>query len=171
MIRRLIRLILRSEEKKLGASLDYVRHIVNVSLPAFFRFKKIIPLSEYRRVLPPIPYHVARLVAVREADCGPCVQIVVNQAKRDGVPADVIELVLNEQPEQLPEAIADVYRFTDAVVRASYDEDPVRQRLRVCYGEEGLVELAFAIASCRVFPVVKRALGYATSCAKVEITV
>lgn len=44
-------------------------------------------------------------------------------------------------------------------------------RLRERYGEEGLVELALAIASARVFPVTKRALGYALSCSKVEVRV
>ena len=37
------------------------------------------------------------------------------------------------------------------------------------YGDRGLVELALAIASCRVFPITKRALGYGTSCAAVTI--
>jgi hypothetical protein len=36
---------------------------------------------------------------------------------------------------------------------------------------EGLVELALAIASARVFPIAKRALGYATSCTLVDAKV
>jgi hypothetical protein len=38
-------------------------------------------------------------------------------------------------------------------------------------GDEGLVEMALAIASCRVFPITKRALGYAVSCSAVAVRV
>ena len=61
MIRRLILLKLAAEEKHLGESLDYARHILRVSLRAFLKFIKVMPLAQYRRVLPPGPYHVARL--------------------------------------------------------------------------------------------------------------
>ena len=47
----------------------------------------------------------------------------------------------------------------------------MRERVRERYGEEGLVELALGIAAARVFPVVKRALGYATSCALVKVKI
>jgi hypothetical protein len=43
--------------------------------------------------------------------------------------------------------------------------------MRLRYGDEGLVELALAIASCRTFPVTKRVLGYAVSCSDVAVHV
>jgi hypothetical protein len=46
---------------------------------------------------------------------------------------------------------------------------PLRESLRARLGEEALIELSFAIAAARVFPTVKRGLGYATSCALVEL--
>lgn len=75
MLRSLIYRKLASEEKKLGASMDYVRHIVRTSLRAFFRFVMILPVSEYRRTLPVGGRAVAKLVATRDEDCGSCVQI------------------------------------------------------------------------------------------------
>jgi hypothetical protein len=99
------------------------------------------------------------------------VQIAVNQAKKAGVPADTIRAVLDGRLDDLPEDLRDAYRFADAVVRASGDEGPFRERIRQRYGDEGLIELALAIASCRVFPTVKRALGYAVSCSTVPVTV
>ena len=57
------------------------------------------------------------------------------------------------------------------MVEASEEEEPLRQRILERYGEEALVELALGIAAARMFPVTKRALGYATSCALVEIQV
>lgn len=168
MIRNLILRRLDKEECSLGESVDYVRHILRTSLPAFFKFALFTPLSQHRRKLPPTPYRVARIVATQDEDCGTCVQIEVNLARRDGVPAEVIHAVLKGSLEDLTPELADVYRFAKAVVEASGEEEELRQRIRERYGEEGLVELALGIAAARVFPVTKRALGYATSCALVE---
>ena len=171
MIRDLILKRLDKEERSLGESVDYVRHIVRSSLPAFFKFALFTPLSQHRRKLPPTPYRVARIVATQDEDCGTCVQIEVNLARMDGVPADIIRAALNNRPEDMTPELAEVYRFTKAVVEANGEEEELRQRIRDRYGDEGLVELALGMAAARVFPVTKRALGYATSCSLVEIKV
>ena len=171
MIRWLIRKRLDAAEKHLGVPIDYVRHILDVSLGAFLKFAKVMPLAEYRKALPVAPGHVARIVTLMQEDCGTCVQIGVNIAKKDGVDARILQAVLAGNPEALPEDLADVYRFTEAVVTASGEEDGLRERMRQRFGEEGLIELALAIAVCRVFPTTKRALGYATSCSRVAIHV
>ena len=171
MIRRLILKRLDKEERSLGESVEYLRHLLRTSLPAFFKFALFTPLAQHRRKLPPAPYRVARIVATRDEDCGTCVQIEVNLARQEGVPAAVIRAVLNHRPDDLPPALADVYRFARSVVEASGGDEELRERVRARYGEEGLVELALGIAAARVFPVVKRALGYATSCALVEVKI
>ena len=171
MLKPLIRKVLDSQERKLGESLDYVRHILRTSLRAFFKFAKVLPLSAYRRVLPVDAHAVAVLVATADADCGTCVQIGVNLAQQEGVPNDILEATVRQRPDDLPEALANVYRFTKGVVESSGEEDALRDAMRAQYGEEGLVELALAIASCRVFPEVKRALGFAKNCKLVEVRV
>ena len=51
------------------------------------------------------------------------------------------------------------------------DDDTLRETLRKRYGEHGLIELAYAIASSRIPPTVKRGLGYAKSCSLVAVEV
>ena len=170
MLKPIILKVLAREERKLGGSLDYVRHILRTSLRAFFKFGRVLPLSEYRRVLPVDAHFTARIVATRDEDCGTCVQIEVNLARQAGMSADLLETVLAERPDDLPLELADVYRFARAVVEARDDEE-LREKMRQRYGEEGLVELALAMAACRVFPIVKRTLGYAKSCSLVELRV
>lgn len=169
MLRFLILRKLAKEEKKLGASMDYVRHIVRVSLRAFFKFIKVLPLSEYRRKLPADAHYVARLVAARDEDCGSCMQIEVNLAKRDGVAVSILRSVVDQKPEDLPDDLNNVYRFAKGVVEANGEEDVLREDIERQYGEEGLVEMSLAMAACRVFPIVKRGLGYAKSCELVEL--
>ena len=45
------------------------------------------------------------------------------------------------------------------------------ERLQLIPNRDALIELAFAIATSQVFPVLKRALGYAVSCSRVSIEV
>ena|SRR5579871_1191573 len=171
MLRRLILSRINAAEKQWGVPLDYCKFIVRVSLRAAFKFAKFLAVDEYRRALPAGPCYVARIVAVRDADCGTCVQIAVNQAKQAGVPAEVLRATLDGRIDDLTEELRDAYRFAEAVVTANGDEDTLRERIRLRYGDEGLIEMALAIASCRVFPIVKRTLGYAVSCSQVAVHV
>ena len=171
MLKWMIRKKLDSVERRLGVSVDYLRHLLGVSLSAFFKFTKIMPIAAYRRVLPREAAHVARIVAVRDEDCGTCLQVAVNISVQEGVPRHTLQAVLDSRPEMLPEPLADVYRFTEAVVRSSPEADKLRDRIRRHYGDAGLVELALAIASSRFFPIVKRTLGFATSCAEVQVKI
>ena len=171
MLGPLVRWRIRAGEKKLGVSLDYLREMYAAAPDAFHQFVKVTPLANYRKKLPAAPFHVARLVATRDEDCGPCVQIAVNQAKADGIEVAVIQAVLDRRIADLPESLADVYHFAESVVTAAGDDDQYRERLLKVFGEEALVELAMAIAFARVFPIVKRALGHAKSCSVVTIQV
>lgn len=169
MIRRFIGSQLDRTERQLGESLDYMRHVLKVSLRAFFKFGMFMPLAEHRRVLAPSPYRVARIVATRDEDCGTCVQIEVNLAVAEGVDKEVLRATVEARPEDLPEDLRDAYRFAESVVSADGSEPEPRERIRARHGDEGVVELAMAIAAARVFPIAKRALGYGTECRKVQV--
>lgn len=171
MLRALISKKLDAEERRLGVPLDYLRHILRVSLRSFFTFAKIMPISEHRKVLPPEPYYVARMVATRDEDCGTCLQIEVNLARKDGVAEEILRAVLDRAPESLPAGLDDIYRFAEGVVGASGEEDGLRPKIVERWGERGLVELALAIAVARFFPITKRTLGHAKSCRLVEISI
>lgn len=171
MIRWLISKRLTVSEQRIGVPQEYLRHMLRVSLRAFWTFARFVPLANYRRALPASEFHVARIVATRDADCGACVQIAVNLARQNGVPAEILRHVLAFRPEHLPAELADIYRFAEAVVRGDGSAAELRQRIRQRYGEEALIELAMAIAMCRVFPFTKRALGDAESCSRVQVHV
>ncbi len=52
MLRHLILRKLAAEERRLGAPLDYLRHILDASLRSFLVFAKILPISTHRKALP-----------------------------------------------------------------------------------------------------------------------
>ena len=94
--------------------------------------------------------------------------MVVNLARKDGVSRVLVNSVMHDQPERLSDELADVYHFTQSVLRQT-DDGALRETLRSRYGEQGLVELALAIATARIIPTTKRALGYGQSCAVLEV--
>jgi len=173
VLRKLIHAGLDSAERTLRVpgSMEYLRAVAGHSRGAFLKFSLFLPLATHRRRLPSAAYHAARLAATRHQDCGTCVQIVVNQARSDGVPAPLLRALLHDRPDDVPPEVAEAYRFARAVVEQAPDAESLREQVRARFGEEGLVELALGIASAQVFPVAKRALGYATSCtlASVEL--
>ena len=168
MLRWFLRRKLDAEEKKLGGSVDYLRHIVDTSPIAFFRFASILPFANSRKTLPSEAWFAAQLISIQHEDCGPCLQIAVNLAKQAGLDSSFITAVLERRNEDLPSSIVDVCEFATHVASGN-DDATTRERLRKCYGERGLIELAYAIASSRIPPTVKRVLGYAESCSAVAV--
>jgi len=170
LIQRLIFWWVDSFEKQSGVSAEYCRWMANVSPRVFLKFGKLGKLAQYRRALPADASAVAHLVAARSEDCGPCVQIGINLALRDGVSKDILRAVYDRQPDRLPPNLADVYHFAESVVSGGEDET-LRQRIRDHYGDEALIEMGLGMAVARTFPLVKRTIGYAKSCSLTKIEI
>jgi hypothetical protein len=119
MIRFLLRRALASAERSYGESLEYLRVVLRASLSAFFRFVRVALVSRYRRALPVGPHHVVRILAAKHEDCGPCVQTTIDMARSDGLSSALLRAVVDGNPEDLPEELADVYRFVGGILRAS----------------------------------------------------
>ena len=158
------------QEATLGAPLDYLRTVADSSTAAFVKFAAFGPLAGHRTVTPPTIWHLARLAATRVQDCGTCVQIVVNQARADGVAASILQLALAGDEARLDDAERLALRFGRAVA----GRDGARQAaddVRDWFGEPVRVELALAVATAQVFPILKRGLGQDLACSVVTVEV
>lgn len=165
MLTRLLHLIIGRLERRLGVSLDYLRELVRASGPAFLKLLLIGPISQHRQRLPRPAFHVARIAATQAEDCGTCLEIVLHYARRDGLDARFLTAAVRRDPDELPADLQTVMQFATTV--AGGDDDPLlRANLRRRYGDAAVVELALAIATARVFPTLKRALGHATACSR-----
>jgi alkylhydroperoxidase family enzyme len=173
MLQRITEAQLRRQEVRLGAgALDYLRHLLRVAPGTFWAFVRGQPLLQHRRLVPAAPYHIARIAATQVEDCGTCVQIAVNLARHAGVAPALLRAAVAGEADQLPADLAAVYYFAKAVARADADGvEHWRPAVQRSLGEGGLGELALAIAAAGIFPTVKRALGFATSCALVQVRV
>ena len=162
--------IIAGQERALSADLGYLRSIADTSLAAFAKFGLAGPLLQHRRHVAPAPWHLARLAATRVQDCGTCVQIIVNAARADGVPPGTLRAALSDAAALAPdEALA--LCFGDAVARAADGRDAVIAEVREAFGEAAHVELALAVATAQLFPLIKRGLGHDVACALVAVEV
>jgi len=148
----------------------YMREILNHAPEAFEKYYAFIPMAEYRKVTPVEVYYVAKLAAMAEEDCGECLQLNIRFALENDVSREVIRAVIDGEGS-LSDDLRTVYNFT---VKVANRED-IPQELSISmekkYGKEIMIELALCIASAKVFPTLRRTLGYARSCSLLEFEI
>ena len=168
MIGALINRRIGQVEKELGVPADEMRYVAKHSLGALRAFGSVRSWADYHKSLPAEAFYVAKIAAYRQEDCGSCLQISVNLAKRANVKGDLIRATLDGRVSALPTELQTVYRFAE--LQANRQDSPeLREQIRVQYGDAALIELAFAIVGSRTFPTFKRVLGYAKSCSQVKL--
>lgn len=159
--------LVRRRDRIIGGDSGYVHEIIDQSLLAFAVFAAVTPFTSFRRRLPVECWHAVRIVATRAADCGSCLQIMVNLARADGLSGELIRALLDRQ--SLPPDLADAVSFTEQIMTQHAADGDVRSRMLERYGALGMTELAYAIASSQIFPYTKQALGHGISCAQVQV--
>ncbi len=155
--------------KRYGYDVGYMRAIAAADPMAMARFGLINAMGSYRRVVPAEPYFAAKLRTIVIDDCGPCTQLVVNMALEAGVPGDVIQAIVRQDYAALSPDTAMVARFAEYSLAHALEADPLREDIRARWGERGVISLAFAISSTRVYPALKYALGHGHACTKVQV--
>ena len=170
MLTELIESRITAQERRLGEDLDYLKYILRTSRPAFFNYVKVVPMANFRQTLPSAPYHAVALLAAIHEGCGNCTQIEINKAKASRVSTETIRAIIKQQPEKLSDEILDCYLFARAILDDAPEQEQLRLRIVERFGDAGLVELCMKIAGSRVFPLMTRALGFASSCTEVQVS-
>jgi hypothetical protein len=163
------RRVLRATSKRYGYDTSYLDMMLKASPSAFFKFAPVMKAAGHREVIPVDASFAAKLVGALAEDCGPCTQLCVDMALEAGMPKDQIEAVLRRDPRAMNGATVLGYRFADAVVRRSKDDDEYRDAVRAEWGEKGVIDLTMALQMGRMFPMVKAGLGYAKECRRVTV--
>lgn len=170
LLARMVEPKLASFERDYHYDTTYLREVAQTSVGAFFRFYLFSIFAEHREETPAEALFITKLAAVVREDCGPCTQLVVRMAEEHDVPAADIRGVLTGDERAMSSNAVLALRFTNAVSNRDIVES---QRLRAevveRWGERALVTLAFAMASARVYPTIKYALGHGQSCSRVTL--
>jgi alkylhydroperoxidase family enzyme len=147
---------------------SYMRHLLEASPSAFFKFIAVSKPSRHAEAAPKEALFAAKLVGAMTEDCGPCVQIVVDMAREAGVPDVDIAAVLSRDIAAMSEAARIGFQFADRVARRE-DADEFREEARGHWGDKGVIDLTFALQVSRLYPMTKAGLGYAKECVRVTV--
>ena len=149
---------------------SYMRDILEVSPGSFQQFEQFMPISQYREKAKDELFFLGKIAAMQSEDCGTCLQLAVTMALEAGVEREIVQAALNGG-EGLPPELRDVYRFSVAVASKKQEDNGLTKQLEQRYGRAVIAELALCVATNRVYPTLKRALGYAKSCSLISIDI
>ena len=163
------RRLLRRFRQQYGYDTSYLDMLLTESPAAFFKFAPLMKASRHREAVPVEASFAAGLTGAKAEDCGPCAQLVVDMALEAGIPKDQIEAVVRRDVRAMSDDVVLAFRFADAIVRRSADEEEHRDAVRAQWGEKGVIDLAFALQMGRMYPMMKAALGYARECRRISV--
>jgi hypothetical protein len=136
---------------------------------AFSGFMKGTALARHRIAAPLEASEAARLVGVLAEDCGPCVQIVVDMARENGMADAQIEAVIKGDLAAMQEDTALGYRFARAIVERLPEANSLREHVRARWGDKGVLDLTLNVQISRLYPMIKLGMGYAKNCTMVTV--
>jgi hypothetical protein len=155
-------------ERQTGEDAGWMRDVAALGRRAFYRLGGFFRFANHRGAAPVEMALLARLGAVMGEDCGPCTRIVARFAKQAGVNPAKLRAGL-AGGEGLEDDADLAYRFGRAIATSGLDVDEVGEAIEAKHGRDIRTELTIAAATARVYPAIKRGLGYARSCSTTRL--
>ncbi len=169
MIRLLAHRWLRAFSRRYDYDTAYMARMLESGPSVLLKYGALNLLASHRRGIPRAPWWTARIRAALWEDCGPCVQLVCNMALEDGLEPAVVAGIASADMAALDDDCALALRFTEAVLARAPDAEPMREQVRLRWGDDGLISLALTVSTTRVYPCVKHILGHGRACTRVQI--
>ena len=148
---------------------SYIHELIDADPRAAMAFAKVMSLSRYRKDVPPAAYCAAGIVSVMAEDCGPCTQLTIDMAQREGVDPKILRAVVERDFAAMPDDVVLAVRFAQQTLAHAPEADELREEVLRRWGKRALISLAFALTLGRVIPTVKYALGHGHTCTRLTI--
>jgi len=169
MIRWFFRRQIAAFERTWNYDASYIHELIEADPRAFMAFGKVMGLGEYRKDIPAAALHAARIVSVMAEDCGPCTQLTIQMAEREGVDPAILRAVVAGDFAAMPEEVALAVRFAQKTLAHAPEADELREEVLRLWGKRALISLGFALVGGRIFPTLKYALGHGHACTRLTI--
>jgi len=169
MLKWLIRNRIAAFEKQFDYDMTYARELLATDLGAFFALAKVQAMGNYAKGVPKEVRYAAKLVGTMAEDCGPCTQLMVTMAFRDGVAPPQLAAVLRSDDDAMTGDVRLAVTFARAALAHEAAADELREQVVAKWGKKGLATLAFSLAVARVYPTVKYALGHGKACRRIVV--
>jgi hypothetical protein len=151
-------------EQRFGYNMGYAHELLDTSVRAFLHYALMGLPAAYRRDVPKEAWYAVKIVAARAEDCGPCLQLVMNMAETDGVPASVRRAVWTRDQAQMSDDVRLAWRYAEAALAHAADLSDLCAAVEGRWGRRGLHSLALSMTASRSFPLLKYALGHGQHC-------
>ena len=162
----------KREEVRRAVQLRYKLHArgdQRLSLCGLCRLSAFPLISQYRGPKRGQKVWVGAILASSlDGDCGPCAQLTLDMALEAGAPEEELRACLQGDAEHAGD-IGLGFRFAQAAIASDVEADALGAEIKLKYGQQAVVAAAFAAASGRMYPVLKRGLGHGAACQKLRI--
>lgn len=157
-------------EKEWDYDMSYAREMMDANWDAFRGFGAVVKLGALRGVAPAEAMYAAKIGTTMAEDCGPCAQLTVTMAEREGVNAAALRAIVAGDVSAMPASASLGYRFAHATLAHDLAKlDRLRGEISQRWGKSAVVELAMAIAIARTYPTIKYAMGYGHACQQIRV--
>jgi len=168
----MIRKFLHAQVRKFGRAfrydVTYFHEIVEVSPGAAIGLSRLPGFYKYRGPKAGMAVWTGALLAsTLEGDCGPCAQLVIDMALANGADPDSLQACAEGRPKEAG-AMGLGFRFAMLAITADPAADDLRREIEGEFGKKAAVSCAFAAASGRIYPVLKRGLGHGQACRRLD---
>lgn len=152
-----------------GYDVQYMRDMLDSAPALFVGLGRISSVARKPRYTSTSAFFAAKIVGALSEDCGPCVQLVVDMAREAGMDDGEIRAVVSGEIQGLPEDTRLGAELALEICRASDRLTRARQAVQVRWGPAGVAELSLTVALARLYPTLKRGMGYAQRCEQVHV--
>jgi hypothetical protein len=160
---------IKAMERAFGYDAAYAHEMLDASTPAFMKFGLFQAMANHCDNVSKEAWYAAKLAGAISEDCGPCSQLVVDMALKAGVDAKILAALARGDFHDAGTDATLGYLYGQAVAINSPDAVKLSVDAEAKYGKRGLVSLALAVASARVYPTLKRGLGHGAACQKLVV--
>ena len=168
MIRKLFHAQARKMQRAFNYDTSYMHEIIDISPGAAWGLSRLPAFYKYRGTpAGQIPWTGALLASTLDGDCGPCAQLVVDMSLAGGADADALQACAEGRPLEAG-AMGLGYRFAKAAISGDPVADDLRSEIISEFGEKCALSCAFAAASGRIYPVLKRGMGHGKACQRLD---
>lgn len=168
----MIRTFLHAQARKFARAfaydVSYMHEIINASPGAAIALSRLPGFYKYRGPKAGLTVWTGALLAsTLEGDCGPCAQLVIDMAIANGADPAALQACAEGRPKDAG-AMGLGFRFAAAAIAGDPAADDLRREIRGEFGSRAAISCAFAAASGRIYPVIKRGLGHGQTCQRLD---
>jgi len=168
MFKALLHHFTRKMERQMDYDAGYMHEIIDTSSGAALRLSMLSLMSQYDGGGHDELWAGAAIASTLDGDCGPCAQLIIDTAISKGVSEEVIRACLQRNFEQAGAAGLG-FRYAEAAISGDPVADDLRAEIETAYGKKAVLAAAYAAATGRAWPVLKRAMGHGAACQRLKV--